>query len=155
MILVDFVGDVGFERDGRELRCARKSHLDGYRAVLFQERQLMSGERPGLAQLLGYNAGHARYRSGFLFPSFPLSRHRIAHIEAFHRVGKITHEIAPAQFAIGGKRKAQLFLFAEDALYVQILKPAQLLSIERRIVPGFEQFRGPQKASHVVGMKFG
>src|SRR5205823_6759711 len=93
MIFVDIVGDAGFERDGRELRRARKSHLDGCRAVLFQERQLMSGERPGLAQLPGYNACHARDRSGFLFPSFPLSWHRIAHIEAFHSVGKITHKI--------------------------------------------------------------
>ena len=89
----------------------------------------MSGERLGQAQFLGNNTRHTADRRSFRISGFPVSCHCVAHVEAFHSIGEIAHEIPAAQFAIGDKFKAKFFLFGQDMLDMKVFEAAQAVWI--------------------------
>src|ERR1700722_20620238 len=129
MVLVAGICNAALEGDRRKLGGAWQRHFDVTRAVRFQERQLVAGERPYLVQLFGHDACDATDRSGSFISRFPVSGYGIAEIETFDGVREVTPEIAAAQFSIGKNFKIEFLLFRQHTLDVLILKGVQLLVI--------------------------
>jgi hypothetical protein len=136
------------------LRGARQGHLDGDGAIAFEERKLVAGERAHLAELRSHDAGDTAEGSRFGLACLPRTRHGIGEIEAFDGVGEIAHEVAAAQFAVGGNFEAELFLFGEDAADVLIFELFQAIRIGSGVFARFEKFGGPQKTPDVIRSPF-
>ena len=73
---------------------------------------------------------------------FPLTGHGIAEVKSFHGVGKIAHEVAATEFAIGEDAEAKVLLFFEDAQDVAIFQFLKILCGDLGMA-GFQQFNGP------------
>jgi hypothetical protein len=152
MILVEFVGDATLERDGGKLSGAGQSDLDGKRAVSFEERKFVAGERLELAEFCGDDASDAADESDGGLSGLPDTADGVGEIEACDGIGEIAHEIAAAEFAIGGGCKAEFFLFGEDAEDVLVFDLAEMFW--RGGAAGFEQFRWTEKAANVIGAEW-
>jgi hypothetical protein len=111
----------------------------------------VAGEGTNLAELLNDDAGDATDLGNFRFATFPGTRRGVAEVEAIDGVGKIAHEIAAAQFAIGRQFETEFFLLVDNSPNVEIFEAPQTGGIRRRVLSSLQQLRGPQKTPYVVG----